>query len=118
MRPNPARVEELYSLAANTLYDKKVRLEYSAQLIALYREYISEIATKLRKEYQDSSVDLAALAQEGAIGILDALSSLSLSALYPTYASWVEKHIRKSIRKRLDDEARVRNRDRKPWKMN
>ncbi len=100
MIPDPDRVAELYSRAANTQYDKKTRGEATAKLVELYKDYILAVAKSLQEEYK-TRIELEELAQEGGVGLLESLRSLELDSECRTYAAWIEKNIQRAIRSRI-----------------
>ena len=96
----------LYSSAANTQYDRKTRMEYSAKLAELYKDYILAVAKNLQEEYQ-TRIELEELTQEGVVGLLESLRSLELNNECRTYAAWIEKNIQRAIRGRISAELKT-----------
>lgn len=99
MNPNPDRVEELYSLAANG--DKKAKEE----LIAAYSPYIHKVIKDLQQRY-GTSLSSEDLFFDGVVGLLESLRSLELNIGCPTYSGWIEKNIHRVVAGRIFSETR------------
>ncbi len=95
----PGDIPSLYSLAAQGDGDAKV------ELIRLYQNYVKDTADNLQAEHK-TRIEADDLLQEGTLGILNSLRSLSLDSQCPTYAAWIEKNIYAALLERIRSELR------------